>query len=156
MKLPSPKPAQDKPAPRAPQQVFPEIDRPSYIDTLKFPDDISNCALKEISRLLGQYTGLHSYAIAEQAKLDVALLRQRSEISIRRNNVSRSQFTAGKTKYQSDIQVRLDLRVEQLDRQLNELEQQHAFIKSRVDIFERYCSTLSREMTRRLGEMSRV
>lgn len=139
--------------PRAPQELFPPIVRPTYTDDLSFPEDITRCALKEISTYLGRYTGLHAYAIAEHAKLEVEMLKCRSACAVRRNDVSRTAFTGGRSKYQADIQVRLDMRMQQLEQQQSMVEQKMVFIKSRVEIFDRYCSTLSREVTRRLGEM---
>lgn len=158
MKIPAKKPSSlPRPEPRAPQQVFPDIARPTYTDTLTFPEDITQTTLKEIGRYLGYYTGLHAYAVSELSKVDVQILKLRSEISVRRANVARNEFNAGKSKYEADRAVKIDIAMQILETRMLKLEQDQNFIRSRVEIFDRYCNTLSREMTRRSAEMqSRV
>ncbi len=133
--------------------MFKPVSRPEFTDTLSFPQDITALPSMEVSRLHGQYTALCAYAMAELAKADVQALKCRSECFVRKNNVARTGQTYGRNKYQTDLQIRLDKHLENLELAAHKAEEQQILLKSYVEIFDKYIASLSREMSRRSSEL---
>lgn len=139
-----------------PDWLFKPVERPSFTDSLKFPDDITKLVAQDVGRLFGQYTGLFAYATSELAHANIFALRIRSEMHVRKNNITRTGQTYNKNKHAIDVMVRSDKALEQLQLRLDKAEEKIIELTAVVAIFDRYASTLSRELTRRAGEMQRT
>jgi hypothetical protein len=136
--------------------LFKPIERPSFTDSLKFPDDITKASLAEVSMLHGRYIALYAYVVSETAKLGQELLRLDSELFVRKNNVSRTGLTNGHNKQKVDLYVRLDMTMQQIQLRRNVVQERKDITDKFLDIFDRYAGALSREMTRRTSEMNRT
>lgn len=67
-----------KPVPSTPSEVFlglPQIVRPAYSATIRFPADVTQLDAQNVSELLGKYSELSAYAVAKKAEYDVEDLR---------------------------------------------------------------------------------
>lgn len=155
-KVPATPPAKSAADPSLPGWLFKPVERPAFADTIKFPDDITKLPLSGVSMLNGQYTGMYAYAVAELSKANVQVLRIRSEIFVRRNNIARTGITNGRKKYAIDLDTRIDKRLEELTLMENKAEELVKQLESYVIIFDKYMGALSREMTRRTAEMQRT
>ena len=156
MKLPSKNKVLPPAPPTTEKWMFKPIERPAFTDSLRFPDDITKLSSSNVSALHGNYVSLYAYAVSELSLASVQALRIRSEMHVRRNNVSRTGQTYGKKKHAIDIEVRNDKALEDLQLKVDVVEQKIKQLEAFVTIFDRYASTLSREITRRTSEMTRT
>lgn len=131
------------------------LDRPDYTDTLAYPDDITKLSSKDLSCLFGRYTALYAYVVSECAKVNQQVLRIDSEIFVRKNNVARTAATYGRNKYAADAEIRLDKKHEELNVLRMKVFERKEIIERFTDIYDKYSSSLSREMTRRASEIKK-
>jgi hypothetical protein len=135
-----------------PGWMFSEIDRPSYTDKIRFPDDLTALHSVDLGRYHGRYVGLHVYASSELAKINVEELRIESEISQKRSHRFLSLAAQQVPKWQLEIQLEANIHIQELRRRLLEVKVKKERVLSYMLNFERYANALSREMSRRAAE----
>lgn len=136
-----------------PGWLFPAIDRPTYTDELKFPENLPALSSRDLGLFHGRFVGLHAYASSELAKVSVDLLRLESEIAMSRHSHFLRLVARGEPRWKIDNVVESMISIQDLRRNQIVLQQKKETIFAYALNFERYASALSREMSRRSSEM---
>lgn len=141
-----------KPIKKMPGWAFPAIERPSFTDTLKFPENLASISSGELGVAHGRFTSMLAYAASELAKLTVEKLKVESAISMEyhRRVVSLSMQDVQKWKIQNVVESSTAMVL--LKKQLLEENIKIEAVRTYKENYERYAAALSREMSRRASE----
>lgn len=141
-----------KPAKKLPSWAFPSIERPSFTDTLRFPENLAAISSGELGIAHGRFTSMLAYAASELAKLTVEKLRVESAVSMEyhRRVVTLSIQNVQKWKIQNVVESSPQMAV--LKKELLELNVKIETVRTYKENYERYAAALSREMSRRAAE----
>ena len=132
---------------------FPEVERPAFIDKLKFPEDLTQLTAQNVSALHGKYTQLYAFANQELAKLEIKTLRIRQQEAIRRNEIFVERPSINSLdKYRRDAVYKSDDKMESLGQEMFRLECAKVATVSFKDSYDRYLQALSRELTRKTSD----
>jgi len=129
--------------------LLPRVRRPKFADSLHFPENITELASANISDLMGKYTLLLSYAQQDMAELNRETLRcdildrnRRMELLREKPQMNSIEKHKREAFYDSDPVMR---RINDQRIILGMRKEHTAMFLSN---FDRYISTLSRELTR--------
>lgn len=136
--------------------LFKPLERPSYADSLSFPDDLSVLTSSQVSLLLGRYTAMHAYALSELSMVSVDEKRLETEIELAKNQTLRDALNKGQKVSESRRAVAASLTLEKLHKTLGEVSAKKTHISSFAAIYDKYCSALSRELSRKSSEMGHL
>lgn len=134
---------------------LPEIKRPKFADTLRFPDDITQLTTQNVSELLGKYTSLYSYANQELSRINAEIIRLQSRSSLRTNQVFRTNPSMNaQERWRRDAVLSTDSKMEEIERDLGRYKMQKEFTQMYVENFDKYIAALSRELSRKTHDQS--
>lgn len=141
-----------KPQKIMPKWAFPAIERPSFTDELRFPEDLTQLSSVALGKFHGQFTSMLAYANSVLAEAVVEKLRVESTISkeFNRRVVALSVQDVQKWKINNIVEsslVMLDLKDKLLDCNVR-----IETVRTYRENYEKYAGALSREMSRRTGE----
>ena len=136
---------------------FPRVSRPSFVEKISFPEDITELEPANISDLLGKYTLLQSYVSQDLARINVRILHLEGSKARRINEMFRVQMNLNsQERWRRDAIVEDDEQVEEINRQFLRYRTEKTYAEMYVGIYEKYISALSRELTRKLSEVPRI
>lgn len=129
---------------------FPAVERPSWIDSLKWPEDITSLGPANLSELLGRYTALYAYACFVAAEATEADLCLQSQELLRRGTVFRQNPSVnGQARWKRDAYLITDAALEGVAISRGRHRIKAEWAKAYQAIYDRYIQALSRELTRR-------
>lgn len=135
---------------------FPEIPRPKYADTLRFPTDITRLTAQNVSELLGKYTELAAYTSQELSRINIEVLRLQTEISSRRNFLfHRNPSMNAQERWRRDAVLDSDFGMEKFDREISNQKMRKEYTEMFLGNFEKYITALSRELSRKTHDQIR-
>jgi len=141
-----------KPIKKLPGWAFPTIERPTFTDSLKFPENLASISSGELGVAHGRFTSMLAYAASELAKLTVEKLKIESAISLEyhRRVVTLSMQDVQKWKIQNVVESSVQMVM--LKKQLLGENMKIETVRTYKENYERYAAALSREMSRRASE----
>ena len=129
---------------------LPSVVRPSFADTLRFPDDITQLSAQNVSELLGKYTALQAFAIFEQAGLTIKELdKDREEALLRATIIGERPNIQHLDRWRRDDILTIDPRWLALQDRSRRISQRKVAVSAYVAIYEKYSMALSRELSRK-------
>ena len=144
---------------KAPVSVYnqlPSIVRPSFADTLVFPDDITELEAANISELHGKYSLMYSYVNQDLARLTVRMLQLQTKESLTINGICRANRGLNTVeRWKRDTILGQDSDVEMLRAEMAKIQQAKVFAEMYLSNYEKYLNALSRELTRKTAETTR-
>jgi hypothetical protein len=135
------------------KHAFPEIRRPSFTDTLKFPSDITSLTAANVSDLHGKYTMLFAFALQNLAQINIAIIQYQTEDSLVRNKIFKDRpFVNHQERWKRDAVIDADSQVEAVMAKLAKKKMERETAQMFVTVFEKYIAALSRELSRKTKE----
>lgn len=136
---------------------FLEVQRPAYADTIRWPDNITLLSASNISELHGKYTQLYCFANQGLAKINMDILRLQTEDSLRRNKIFRtSPHINSQERWRRDTVIDSDPEIERITKEIADKKQEREFVQMYVNNYDRYLTALSRELSRKSHDVSRM
>lgn len=133
------------------------FDRPKYTDKLRWPDDITQLTAQNISELHGKYTQLYAYANRELARINMAILKLQTDDSLRRNQFFRMNPSLNsQEKWKRDAKMETDPVIESIAKDISLRRIERTQAEMFVQNYERYLTALSRELTRKGSENTKM
>lgn len=139
-----------KPSP--PSWAFPPVERPTYTDKLRFPENLPALSGRDLGLYHGQYVGLHAYASSELSKLQGKILRAESELNAIHTSRAIALSAQKYPKWEIEIMIEGSEKWKEKKEELLLLQIKKESTFSMCLNFERYAAALSREMSRRASE----
>lgn len=131
-------------------QLFAEIARPKWADSLSFPDNLTELTAANISELHGKYTQLYAFVNQELTKLNVKVLEHQTRDNQRRNlMLVRQPSLNSQERWRRDAAMDTDPTLMEIAKTLSHLRIRQEYSKMYLANFDRYLIALSRELSRR-------
>ena len=135
---------------------LPEIQRPSFANTLVFPENLTELETANISDLHGKYSLLYAFVNQDLARINVRILRLKTNESVLVNSISRSNRSLiSVEKWKREIILNQDPDMENIHKYIAKLEQEKVYAEMYLSNYERYLNALSRELTRKTAEATK-
>lgn len=153
MKIPAKNHATDLGGTLITYEEMPKVQRPKFVDTLRFPEDITELSAANCSELLGKYTLLWTFVNQDMARLKVRLLRLQHQEGVRVSEMFRHRPQLNQIeKWKRDSVISEDTQVESLRRQTSAINVELEYSGMYLANYDRYILALSRELTRKTHE----
>lgn len=129
---------------------FPEFAQPSFVKTLRFPDDLTKLDGQNISELHGKYTQLYTYANQELCRINVRLIELQTKESLvqsamihERNGLNQIE------RWKRDAIIDSDPRMIAVKAEIARAKKEKEYNAMYLANFDRYLIALSRELSRK-------
>ena len=133
--------------------LFRRIHRPTFADTLRFPEDVTQLSAANVSDLHGKYTQLFAFANQELSLVNVRILELQTAESLRINAVFRDNPSLNQQeRWRRDAVLDTDIEMEKIHRQLAMAKAEREMTQMYIGNFDRYLVALSRELSRKSHE----
>lgn len=138
-------------------RTLPKVERPSFADTIKFPESLIELSSANISELLGRYTLLFSLVNQDLASVNIDLLRTYAKETAKINEMfRRNPSMNSQERWKRDAIIEEDPDIEAIRSERSLLLQTKELCEMYLKNYESYTNALSRELTRKMAEESRI
>lgn len=120
-------------------------------EVFSFPTDVTACTIDQIGRLLGNYDQEAGWIRYLMALNETRLLEARHLVSVFKKQLYLERRVTD-SQQDANAWVEIDINSLRAQAKLNELEQERIILEARLDIFARYASSISREISRRKND----
>jgi hypothetical protein len=133
---------------------FPEIERPAFIDTLKFPADrLVQMTAEQVSEYHGKFTLLIAYAKQEATKVNIELIKlDAEEARLRGKMLTETPSMNTIDKWKRDALIEHDTRMMAHRQKVSFKQMERAYADTIIFNSEKFLYALSRELTRKMGD----
>jgi len=131
---------------------LPKVERPDFADTLEFPHDITQLDPAGLTRLMGRYEVLRAYVLFDYADSKQMELDAQTKLKEQISKCSMEVNTGAKTpKYLVDREIESSEEIILLRNILVKAQSLKIRQEAYLEVYERFVSALSRELTRQKG-----
>lgn len=136
--------------------LFPAINRPSFADSLSFPDDVTSLTARNVSELHGKFTAMFAYACQNMANINVEILHLEAQLDETKAGIyHRSPHVNAQERWRRDAVLDSDPDIRAINLKLMRKRQEKEMTQMYLTAFERYIAALSRELSRKSVEQGK-
>jgi hypothetical protein len=134
---------------------YPILLRPKFLDSLKFPEEITELTSQNVSDLIGKYSQAYAYVNQARCQLVIAILKAEAELSEVQSQIFKGRPSINfQERWRRDAIVETDQRIAEIRVQAYKLRQQKEYTEMWLQNLDRYLTALSRELTRKMQDQS--